>query len=72
MKRSHLGQMWQGMKQCERSEVEERSGVEWSRWGDQVFGSRVTTSTLAGEYVTALGYVGRQGCFRNFGDKNIL
>ena len=35
---------------------EELWGVE--PCGDQVFGGRVTTSTLAGEYVTARGYVG--------------
>ena len=40
-----------------------RSGGESSRCGDQVFGSRVTTSTLAGEYVTARDYVGgRASC----------
>ena len=69
MKRSHLGQMWQGMKQCERSEVGERSGGEWSRGGDQVFGIRVTTSTLAEEYVTAREYVEGRGRFRNFGTR---
>ena len=35
-----------------------RSFGESSRCGDQVFGSRVTTSTLAGEYVTARELVG--------------
>ena len=36
---------------------------ESSRCGEQVFGSRVTTSTLAGEYVTARDYVGgRASC----------
>ena len=37
--------------------------MESSRCGDQMFGSRVTTSTLAGEYVTARDYVGgRASC----------
>ena len=44
-----------------------RSFVEWSRCCDQVFGSRVTTSTLAGEYVTALEYVGGRASCENCG-----
>ena len=38
-----------------------------SRCGDQVFGSRVTTSTLAGEYVTAREYVGGRASCGNCG-----
>ena len=45
-------------------EVEEGEG-ESSRCGDQVFGSRVTTSTLAGEYVTARDYVGGRASCEN-------
>ena len=46
--------------------VEREEGkVESSRCGDQVFGSRVTTSTLAGEYVTAREYVGGRVCCEN-------
>ena len=45
---------------------------ESSRCGDQVFGSRVTTSTLAGEYVTARDYVGGRASGGNCGDGNIL
>ena len=44
-----------------------RSFGESSRCGDHVFGSRVTTSTLAGEYVTAREYVGGRVSWRNFG-----
>ena len=40
---------------------------ESSRCGDQVLGSRVTTSTLAGEYVTAREYVGGRASCGNFG-----
>ena len=40
---------------------------ESSRYGDQVFGSRVTTSTLAGEYVTDRGYVGGRAYCENCG-----
>ena len=39
----------------------EEGEEESSRCCDQVFGSRVTTSTLAGEYVTAREYVGGRG-----------
>ena len=39
--------------------LEEGEG-ESSRCSDQVFGSRVTTSTLAGEYVTARDCVGER------------
>ena len=56
------GQMLEGRKLCELCQVGEVE-VESSRCGDQVFGSRVTTSTLAGEYVTARDYVGgRASC----------
>ena len=44
---------------------------ESSRGGDQVFGSRVTTSTLAGEYVTAREYVGGRVCCESCWDMNI-
>ena len=43
-----------------------------SRCGDQVFGSRVTTSTLAGEYVTARNYVDGRACCENCWDMNIM
>ena len=41
-----------------RVKLKKERGGEWSRGGDQVFGSRVTTSTLAGQYVTARELVG--------------
>ena len=44
--------------------------MESSRCGDQVFWSRVTTSTLAGEYVTAREYEGgRASCENKTRDK---
>ena len=49
--------MSEGRRRCELCYVEEWE-VESSRCVDQVFGSRVTTSTLAGEYITARDYVG--------------
>ena len=42
---------------------------ESSRCCDQVFGSRVTTSTLAGEYVTARDYVGGRASGGNCGTR---
>ena len=47
------------------AKLKRREG-ESSRCGDQVFGSRVTTSTLAGEYVTARDYVGGRASGGNF------
>ena len=49
--------------------LEEGEG-ESSRCGDQVFGSRVTPSTLAGEYVTARDYVGGRASGENCWDMN--
>ena len=46
--------------------LEEGEGKS-SRCSDQVFGSRVTTSTLAGEYVTARDYVGGRASCGNCG-----
>ena len=53
------------------AKLEEGEG-ESSRCCDQVFGSRVTTSTLAGEYVTARGYVGGRACCGKLRDEDIL
>ena len=53
------------------AKVEEGEG-ESSRCGDQVFGSRVTTSTLAGEYVTARVYVGGRASCGKVWDENIM
>ena len=53
--------------------LKRRGGAgESSRCGDQVFGSRVTTSTLAVEYVTALDYVGGRASGGKFRDEYFL
>ena len=70
--RCHCGQMWEGRRLCEACQVKlkRRGGAgESSRCGDQVFGSRVTTSTLAGEYVTARDYVGGRASCGNCGTR---
>ena len=55
-----------------RSVKLEEGDVDSSRCCDQVFGSRVTTSALAGEYVTARGYVGGRASFGKLWDEYFL
>ena len=51
------GRCWRGGNSVSWAKWKKARG-ESSRCCDQVFGSRVTTSTLAVEYVTARDYVG--------------
>ena len=61
-----MGRCWRGVDAVSCVKWKKERG-ESSSCGDQVFVSRVTTSTLAGEYVTARDYVGGRASGGNCG-----